>query len=140
MVASWKRTIGEAREAVIRIPMCRNISCGADVWSIGTSVLAMKVDIISIKTRKNIQTAIVASAEVATRCRKVEKSMAKPSQNAPYSVPSTMNKNNRKTSSEFGGTPIMLSPSPDISSIMLVSIMVMVVMPAKNLPLKTVSL
>ena len=83
VVASWKRKIGEALDAVICTPIWRNISWVAEFWFIGTIVLAMKVEIMSMKIRKNIQTDIVASADVETRFRNVEKSIARPSQKAP---------------------------------------------------------
>ena len=44
------------------------------------------------------------------------------------------------TSSELGGTPIILSPAPATSKTMLVMIIAMVTTPAKNLPLITASL
>ena len=129
--------MGDAREAVILSPMFLIISSLVDVWSMGTIVSAIKLPTIIEKKMKNIHIAIVASADAAIRERRMEKSIAIPSQNAPYSRDVPKNNSKRKDSPEAGDTPINLKPRPDTIKIMLPMAMAITDMPAKNFQLKT---
>src|SRR4030042_3441694 len=95
--------------------------------------------IMGTKRKRNIHKAIEAKAAVAILLKRTEKRTDNDIQKAPYIMLTMMKAKSLSISSAVGGTPIMRSPIPATRITMLVTNIVKVISPARNLPLITES-